>query len=336
MPEFARGLGASILQLHSSEYRNPGQLRPGPVIAVGVGNSGAEIALELSRTRPTILAGTPSGELPVRHGRTAARFVLPAMRFAGLHILTLGTPVGRTVLAKAGSKGTPLMRTRTADLEAAGVLRVARVTGTRDGKPVVTGGDVLDVANVIWCTGYRDDLRWMDVPAFDDEGRLVQRHGVVTAVPGLYVLGQEGMHSVMSATLPGAVSDAAFLARQMGASRRASEPKPRSLRPVATVVRRHLAPDISGRRDGRECRGRLFTAAPPALRGAVACRAYCDARPDVFTPTQHWSPSCRCPEPRNSWGSPRSRWPSSRRLPPRLRPLPDRRMPRRTSRSASP
>lgn len=215
VPDVARGLGASVLQLHSTEYRNPGQLRPGAVLVVGVGNSGAEIALELSGTRPTILAGTPSGELPVRHGRAAARFVLPVVRFAGLHVLTLGTPLGRKVLPKAGAKGTPLMRTKTADLEAAGVTRVARVTGTRDGKPVVAGGDVLNVTNVIWCTGYRGDLDWMDVPAFDGDGRLIQHRGVVTPVPGLYVLGQELMYAIMSASLPGIRRDAAYLARQM-------------------------------------------------------------------------------------------------------------------------
>ncbi|MEV1132086.1 FAD-dependent oxidoreductase [Agromyces sp. NPDC049794] len=217
VPDLARGLGTSVLQLHSSEYRNPGQLQPGGVLVVGVGNSGAEIALELSGTRPTILAGTPSGELPVRHGRAAARFVLPVVRFAGLHVLTLGTPLGRKVLPKAGAKGTPLMRTKTADLEAAGVTRVTRMTGTHDGRPVVGDGDVLDVTNVIWCTGYREELDWMDVPAFDDDGRLIQHRGVVTPVPGLYVLGQELMYAIMSASLPGVSRDAAYLARYIAA-----------------------------------------------------------------------------------------------------------------------
>ncbi|WP_448002884.1 flavin-containing monooxygenase [Agromyces bauzanensis] len=229
VPDFARRLGTSIVQLHSSEYRNPGQLRPGPVLVVGVGNSGAEIALEVSGVRPTFIAGTPTGELPVRHGRAAARFLFPVVRFAGLHVLSRGTPIGRRVLPKLVARGTPLMRTRLEDLEAAGVVHVARVTGVQDGNPVVTGDRVLDVANVIWCTGYTEDLGWMDVPAFDDDGRLVQRHGVVTPVPGLYVIGQEGMHSMMSATLPGAAHDAAYLARKMREHRRASEARPRSV-----------------------------------------------------------------------------------------------------------
>lgn len=229
VPDFARELGASVLQLHSSEYRNPGQLRPGPVLVVGMGNSGAEIAVELSRTRPTIIAGTPTGELPVRHGRSAARFLFPVVRFAGLHVLSLGTPIGRRMLPKLIAQATPLMRTRLGDLEVAGVARVDRVVGVHDERPVVTGGRMLDVANVIWCTGYREELGWIDVPAFDDDGRIAQRHGLVTSVPGLYVLGLEGMHSMMSATLPGVARDAAYLARMMRERRRSSEGRPRSL-----------------------------------------------------------------------------------------------------------
>ncbi len=83
VPEFAGRLGASVLQVHSSDYRNPAQLRPGPVLVVGMGNSGAEIALDVSATHATTIAGTPAGELPVRHGRAAARFVLPVRAIRG-------------------------------------------------------------------------------------------------------------------------------------------------------------------------------------------------------------------------------------------------------------
>ena len=133
VPEFADRIGESILQLHSSDYRNPAQLRPGAVLVVGVGNSGAEIALELSADRPVLLAGEPVGELPFRHGRNAARFALPLVRFAGTRVLTLGTPIGRK--ARARFSGPPLIRTRLRDLAAAGVTRVQRITDVVDGRP---------------------------------------------------------------------------------------------------------------------------------------------------------------------------------------------------------
>jgi putative flavoprotein involved in K+ transport len=219
VPDLARGLGASVVQLHSAEYRNPGQLQPGPVLVVGLGNSGAEIALELSRTHPTSISGTPSGELPFRHGRTAARFAFPIVRFAGLHVLSLGSPIGRRVLPKIETHAAPLIRTRLKELEAAGVASVGRVTGVGDGLPVVDGV-ALAVTNVIWCTGFASDYGWMQVPAFDEAGRFRQWRGVVESVPGLYVLGVNFMYSITSDNLPGIVRDGAYLARRIAADSR--------------------------------------------------------------------------------------------------------------------
>jgi putative flavoprotein involved in K+ transport len=229
VPDLAGGLGASVVQLHSAEYRNPGQLQPGPALVVGLGNSGAEIALELSRTHSTSVSGTPGGELPVRHGRAAARFVFPIVRFAGLHVLSLGSPIGRRVLPKLATHAAPLIRTRRKELAAAGVASVGRVTGVSDGLPVVADGRALAVTNVIWCTGFRSDFGWMHVPAFDEAGRLRQWRGVVESVPGLYVLGLDFMYSINSDSLPGIVRDAAYLARRIAAERRASEARPRSV-----------------------------------------------------------------------------------------------------------
>ena len=115
VPAFADRIAESIVQLHSSAYRNPDQLRAGAVLVVGVGNSGAEIALELSADRSVMLAGEPVGELPFRHGRNAARFALPLIRFAGTRVLTLATPIGRKAAAhvqRAAADPHPAARSR--------------------------------------------------------------------------------------------------------------------------------------------------------------------------------------------------------------------------------
>ena len=195
VPAFADRIAESILQLHSSDYRNPAQLRPGAVLVVGVGNSGAEIALELSADRPVLLAGEPVGELPFRHGRNAARFALPLVRFAGTRVLTLATPIGRKAAARFS--GPPLIRTRLRDLAAAGVTRVQRITDVVDGRPRTADGQALDVANVVWCTGYREDFGILDLPGAPAQ-RPDQVRGVVSAVPGLYLLGQEFLFSATS------------------------------------------------------------------------------------------------------------------------------------------
>lgn len=217
VPAFAGDLDPSIVQFHSSEYRNPGQLQAGPVLVVGRGNSGAEIGLEVSRTHPTTVAGNPGGEIPVKHGPTAARYFLPVVRFVGLHVLTLNTPIGRKAAPAFKAHATPLIRTKSKDLAAAGVRLVPRVAGVENGRPVLADGTRLEVSNVIWCTGFRDDFGWID-PAMLDAGALPrQRRGVALDTPGLFFLGQEFMYAAVSATLPGAGRDARYLARRMPA-----------------------------------------------------------------------------------------------------------------------
>ena len=212
IPDFAAGLDPAVVQLHSSEYRNLGQLQEGPVLVVGLGNSGAEIGLEVSRSHPTVLAGKPGGEIPVKHGPTAARYFLPVVRFAGLHILTLNNPIGRKVAPSFKAHAAPLIRTKSKDLAAAGVSLVPRVAGVENGLPVLADGTRLEVSNVIWCTGFRDDFGWIDPGMLDGGGLPRQRRGVALGTPGLFFLGQEFMYAAASATLPGACRDARYLA----------------------------------------------------------------------------------------------------------------------------
>ena len=121
VPDFAHRIEPAVRQLHSSSYRGPGQLTAGDVLVVGLGNSGAEIALDVSHTHRTWVAGSPSAEIPFRHGRVAARFALPLVRFVGLHVLNQGNPIGRRIIPKMETEAAPLIRTKRRDLAAAGV-----------------------------------------------------------------------------------------------------------------------------------------------------------------------------------------------------------------------
>jgi putative flavoprotein involved in K+ transport len=215
VPAFAGELGAPIVQLHSTDYRNPSQLRDGRVLVVGVGNSGAEIALELSRTHATLLAGKESGQIPVRHGSVPARFVLPVIRFLGRHVLTVRTPIGRRIGPKLTSRGTPLIRTKSKHLSAAGVERVPRVVGVRDALPLLEDDRVLDVANVVWCTGFRHDLSWIDLPVFDEDGKPMHERGVALSAPGLYFVGLIFQYAAVSDVLPGVGRDADYIAKHI-------------------------------------------------------------------------------------------------------------------------
>ena len=215
VPDFADRIEPSVRQLHSNSYRAPGQLTAGDVLVVGLGNSGAEIAIELSHTHRTWVAGSPSAEIPFRHGRVAARFALPVVRFVGLHVLNQGNPVGRRIIPKMEAEAAPLIRTKRRDLAAAGVHFVGRVTGASNGRPTVEGDRTLEVSTVIWCTGYREDLRWIELPVFDGQGHVMQHRGVVESSPGLYMLGQEFLFALASATIPGVCRDAKYLAERI-------------------------------------------------------------------------------------------------------------------------
>ena len=100
MPGFASELDPNIVQMHSTEYRNPSQLREGGVLVVGAGNSGADIALEASRGHQTWLSGRDTGHEPTRPGTVPDRLLMPVFWFIVSHVLTVKTPIGRMVKRK--------------------------------------------------------------------------------------------------------------------------------------------------------------------------------------------------------------------------------------------
>lgn len=221
-PAWARALSSDTVQLHSSAYKNPEQLREGPVLLAGAGNSGAEIAIELRRRgHEVLLAGRATGEAPIRltsfWGRLLGARLL--LRFVFHRLLTIKTPMGRKARPKILRSGTPLIRTRRADLAAAGVRPVARVTGVQNGRPLLEDGQALDVSNVIWCTGFEPGFSWIDLPIFDDQGAPMHEGGVVTNQPGLYFVGLNFLYSMSSSMIHGVGRDAARITSYLAARR---------------------------------------------------------------------------------------------------------------------
>ena len=136
-PPFARELDESIVQLHSKEYRNPSQVRTGGVLVVGAGNSGAEIAIELSREHQVWLSGRDTGQEPTRAGSLPDQLFTHIMWFMATTVLTVKTPIGRKVRDHFldPPRGIPLGRVRRKDFAAAGIERVPRVSGVSNGFP---------------------------------------------------------------------------------------------------------------------------------------------------------------------------------------------------------
>jgi putative flavoprotein involved in K+ transport len=214
VPGFASELDPHIVQMHSSEYREPSQLRPGGVLLVGAGNSGADIAMEVSATHQTWLSGPDKGQVPVRIESRLARLVVPVLWFIASHVLTVKTPLGRKVQPHALAKGAPRIRVKSDDLREAGVETVPRVTGVADGLPLLEDGRVMDVANVIWCTGFRQDYGWIDVPVFDGDSSPVHDRGVASE-DGLYFVGLDFLYSFVSENVGGVYRDAKHIVKHI-------------------------------------------------------------------------------------------------------------------------
>lgn len=221
IPGFASELDGSIVQLHSRDYRNPSQLRDGGVLVVGAGNSGAEIAVELARHRPTWLSGPDTGQEPTRAGTLPDRLLVPLVWFAATRVLTVDTSLGRKVRDHFlhPPRGIPLGRVRRKDFAAAGIDRVPRTTGVRDGHPLLEDGRVLEVSNVVWCTGFTTDFDWIDLPLPMHHGMPVHERGIVESCPGLYFLGLLFLYSLSSALLGGVGRDAEHIAAHLASTR---------------------------------------------------------------------------------------------------------------------
>lgn len=222
VPELAGSLAPDIRQWHSNDYRRPSQLADGPVLVVGFSHSGADLAMEAAANgHPTILSGRSHGQLPFSVDSRRGRLAWPVLRFVGSNVLTIRTPIGRRMRHEIRRNGgAPLLRYRKGDLLRAGVeLAEARTVGVEGGRPVLSDGRVLDVANVLWCTGFRPDFSWIDLPIFRDDGFPEEKRGIVTTMPGIGFVGLIFQFGFTSMLVAGAGRDAAYVVDHIAPSR---------------------------------------------------------------------------------------------------------------------
>jgi putative flavoprotein involved in K+ transport len=231
VPDFAQDLDPSILQLHSSEYRRPGQLRDGAVLVVGGSHSGSDIAYEVAESRPTTLVGRDPGEIPVRLESRRFKIVFPILFTLWRHLVTRRTPIGRKEMPHVRFHGGPMLRVKRSDLADRGVVRnEARVEGVENGKPLLADGTTVDVANVVWATGFKQAFDWINLPVFGDDGWPREYRGVADDAPGLFFCGLSFQYSFSSMLVGGVGRDAEYVARRIAdraRTARVSEPRER-------------------------------------------------------------------------------------------------------------
>jgi len=213
VPKFAKDLNPDIVQIHSFDYRDPSQLQEGPVLVVGAGNSGSELALESAKNDHEVwLSGRDTGHIPFDINSTLAKLIMVrlVLRFVFHRILTTGTPVGRKARPKIVSQGGPLIRNKPKDFVNAGIKRIPKIVSVKNGLPVDANQQVIDVKNIIWCTGFYPSFSWIDLPVFKDKEPM-QNRGVVKNEPGLYFVGMHFQYALSSAMVHGAERDAEFV-----------------------------------------------------------------------------------------------------------------------------
>ena len=205
LPLAAQRLDDSMTQLHSAEYRNPDALPPGPVLVVGGGNSGFQIAEELAAARQVDLS--IATKAPMLPQRLAGQDLFWWLTRLGLMRVTTGSRPGR----RLSSRPDFIIGSSRRRLRAAGVRFRPGVTRADGRIARFADGSTLEVGIVIWATGYRSDYAWIAIPGVIRDGKVVHQRGV-TEVPGLYFLGLTWQHTRGSALLGFVDDDAAHLA----------------------------------------------------------------------------------------------------------------------------
>jgi len=261
---------AQLVQLHSSDYRNPAQLPAGAVLVVGAGSSGVQIADELRRSgRSVYLSVGPHDRPPRRYrGRDFVWWLgvlgkwdadTPPEGAEHVTIAVSGARGGHTVdfreLAASGvelvgrarcfEEGRLRFAADLADNVAAGDASYLSLLDEADAYVERNGLDLpeepearqlradpaclrrpileLDLAgagitSIVWATGYATDFDWLQVDAFDSEGRPRHRRGV-SSEPGVYFVGLPWLSRRGSSFIWGVWHDARFVAEHIGIQR---------------------------------------------------------------------------------------------------------------------
>lgn len=210
VPAFAADLAPNVVQMHSTGYRSPSDVPEGTVVVVGGGNTGFQIAKELSATHAVHLAiGSRQTPLPQR---LLGRDLFWWLTKTGLIEKTVQSRIGR----RARDRDTLIGSSRR-DVNRHGVEVRPRVVGASGGAVTFADGSELDVDAVIWATGYRSEHGWINLPVFDQNGDVLHRRGV-TGVPGLFFLGLTWQHTRGSALLGWVRDDAEFISERIAAN----------------------------------------------------------------------------------------------------------------------
>lgn len=215
VPAIAASFSSEVSQLTAESYRSPDDVPPGTVLVVGDGASGRDIAAELSRVRPTLLAtGKPRRLFPER---ILGKSVWWWLSLFGVMRAAADSFIGRRVRA---ADAFPDRDRSIGSLQRMGVHVVSRLTAVDGAVATFADGSRETVATVIWCVGYRDDSDWVAIDAAkDNRGTFLHNEGV-SPVAGLYFVGRPWQRNRASALVMGVGDDAALIVARIAGHER--------------------------------------------------------------------------------------------------------------------
>ncbi|PWW28886.1 putative flavoprotein involved in K+ transport [Cytobacillus oceanisediminis] len=210
IPEFSKFLSDEVLQLHSSEYKNPDQLLSGTAVVVGGGNSGAQIAVELADHQDVYLSvGHKPRFLPQDFGGKSIFLWFDKM---GILKANVHGKVGQMIKNKPDPIFGFELKLKLKD---GGVQQKTKAVSANENQLIFEDQSIVKVRNVIWSTGFISDYSWIRIPSlFNEKGMPIHKRGV-TAIRGLYFLGLPWQYRRGSALLQGIGVDAEYLVLQI-------------------------------------------------------------------------------------------------------------------------
>ena len=222
VPDFAGDLDPDIVQLHSSAYRSPAQLRPGAVLIVGrrkFGRRDRARSLPAAATARGCRDAIPATFPSASSGFLGRNFARPSGAEGAvppdLHAEHADRAQGRARSHRAWRAADPRQARGTspprASSASAGSRRAATdapcsMTGACWTSPTSSGAPASTPA-----------ISWIDLPVFDEDGEPVHERGVVTGEPGLYFVGLHFLYAVSSTMIHGVGRDARYVADKIGA-----------------------------------------------------------------------------------------------------------------------
>ncbi|WP_066055034.1 flavin-containing monooxygenase [Robertmurraya korlensis] len=210
IPEFYKNLLKGIMQLHSSKYKNPSQLKEGITLVVGGGNSGAQIAAEIAEDRNVYLSvGHPLRFLPQDIGTKSIFWWFDKL---GVLKVNVNSKIGKYLK----NMPDPIFGFELKEKIKQGKVTIKpRVMSAQGSQVAFDDGSLLKVNNIIWSTGFKADYSWIDIPSiFDNNGLPIHERGV-TSKKGLFFLGMPWQYRKGSAILQGVGMDARYISNKL-------------------------------------------------------------------------------------------------------------------------